>query len=106
MRACYPVDLNELALTASILLVCKALCHLPGKAVSSVWLYTTAALLVQACPHDADCNVPGALRLRGPLVEHALKGALALVLQRHDALRTHISTSHAGGAPVQVWPSL
>lgn len=64
---------------------------------------TKAAELAQASPHDADCNVPGALRLRGPLVEAALTGALALVLQRHDALRTRIVASPAGGDPVQVY---
>ena len=61
-----------------------------------------AALLAQASPRDADCNVPGALRLRGPLAEAALTGALALVLQRHDALRTRIVASPASGAPMQV----
>lgn len=57
---------------------------------------------VQAAASSAECNVPGGLRLRGPLGEPALAGALARVLQRHDALRTRIITPPGGGAPVQV----
>lgn len=57
---------------------------------------------VQAAASSAECNVPGGLRLRGPLAEPALAGALARVLQRHDALRTHIVAPPGGGAPVQV----
>ena len=75
-----------------------------GVQCAAAWLQRAPKLLCwrQASPHDADCNVPGALRLRGPLAEAALTGALALVLQRHDALRARIVASPAGGAQVQV----
>jgi len=55
----------------------------------------------QAAPDAADCNVPCGLRLRGPLCERALSGALALVFARHDALRTRIVV-RVGALPLQV----
>ncbi|HSL85028.1 MAG TPA: amino acid adenylation domain-containing protein, partial [Thermoanaerobaculia bacterium] len=45
-------------------------------------------------------NVPGALRLRGPLAAPALAGALSGVVARHEVLRTRLDDRD--GAPVQV----
>ncbi len=38
----------------------------------------------------------GALRLRGALHREALQGALQLVMERHDALRTHFAVAQDG----------
>ena len=56
---------------------------------------------MQNAPNGADQNVVGALRLRGSLKEKALERALQLVMERHDALRTHF-LRHADGSLHQV----
>ncbi len=50
----------------------------------------------QTAPGGADQNVVGALRLRGALHREALQGALQLVMERHDALRTGFATAADG----------
>ncbi|HCF0007240.1 TPA: non-ribosomal peptide synthase/polyketide synthase [Pseudomonas aeruginosa] len=51
-------------------------------------------------PHSAAYNIPVALRLKGPLRRDALQGALDLLVQRHETLRTTF-VEH-DGAPRQV----
>ncbi|MEW5929506.1 MAG: amino acid adenylation domain-containing protein [Gemmatimonadota bacterium] len=51
-------------------------------------------------PGSAAYNMPGALRLRGPLHAPALRAAVAELVRRHEALRT--TFAEQGGAPVQV----
>ena len=51
-------------------------------------------------PGSAAYNMPGALRLRGPLDTVALRVCLAALVQRHEVLRT--TFAEQGGAPVQV----
>ncbi|HVR95692.1 MAG TPA: amino acid adenylation domain-containing protein [Thermoanaerobaculia bacterium] len=46
-------------------------------------------------------NIPLALRLAGPFSPAALDAALAALLARHEALRTHFAVA-GGGEPVQV----
>ena len=52
---------------------------------------------MQTAPGGADQNVVGALRLRGALNREALQGALQVVMERHDALRTHFAFAADGG---------
>ena len=51
-------------------------------AQKSLWLQDRIA------PGTAAYNIPGAFRLRGPLDVAALRGGVAEVVRRHDALRT------------------
>nr|WP_150788798.1 non-ribosomal peptide synthase/polyketide synthase [Pseudomonas aeruginosa] len=51
-------------------------------------------------PHSAAYNIPVALRLKGPLRRDALQGALDLLVQRHETLRT--TFLEHDGAPRQV----
>ncbi|HLL47353.1 MAG TPA: condensation domain-containing protein, partial [Longimicrobiaceae bacterium] len=51
-------------------------------------------------PGRSAYNIPGALRLRGPLDRDALERALGEVVRRHEALRTVFREVH--GEPVQV----
>ncbi|WP_052398337.1 non-ribosomal peptide synthetase [Streptomyces sp. NRRL F-5123] len=57
-------------------------------------------LLEQLNPESALFNMPTALRLRGSLDRHAMRQALALVIARHDILRT--SFVEADGRLVQL----
>lgn len=45
-------------------------------------------------------NMPGNLRLRGPLDEGALRQAIATIVARHESLRTHVA--EVDGEAVQV----
>src|SRR3954469_23114999 len=56
--------------------------------------------LAQLDPESPAYNIPTALRLEGPLRVAALAGALAAVVQRHEALRTVFRDE--GGIPAQV----
>jgi hypothetical protein len=56
-------------------------------------------LLDQLEPGSAVYNVPGALRLRGPLKVAALEQSLNEIIRRHEILRTTFSS--AEGKPVQ-----
>jgi amino acid adenylation domain-containing protein len=47
--------------------------------------------LNQLYPNSAEYNVPVVVRLRGPLDERSLQGALAAVVERHEILRSHVS---------------
>ena len=58
---------------------------------------------MQNAPGGADQNVVGALRLRGALNREALQGALQVVMERHDALRTRFAFA-ADGSLEQVRP--
>ncbi len=61
--------------------------------------------LQQLEPESSAYNVPGALRLRGPLRPELLARSLAEIARRHEALRTVFqedAREGAGGAPVQV----
>ncbi len=51
-------------------------------------------------PGSPAYNVPASLRVRGPLEPRALAGALAALVERHEALRTVFPA--ADGEPVQV----
>ncbi|HJX26959.1 MAG TPA: condensation domain-containing protein, partial [Thermoanaerobaculia bacterium] len=55
--------------------------------------------LHQLDPESPAYNVPGALRLAGPLLPEALERALGEIVRRHEALRTVIGET--GGEPVQ-----
>jgi amino acid adenylation domain-containing protein len=57
--------------------------------------------LQQLAPESSAYNVPGALRLRGPLEPGLLARALAEIARRHEALRT-VFRETPGGVPVQV----
>jgi amino acid adenylation domain-containing protein len=57
-------------------------------------------LLDRLEPGSAAYNLPGALRLRGPLHVAALERAFGEVARRHESLRTRIETR--GDEPVQV----
>ncbi len=57
--------------------------------------------LQQLEPGSSAYNVPGALRLRGPLDPGLLARALAEIARRHEALRTVFRES-SGGVPVQL----
>ncbi|HEY4575612.1 MAG TPA: condensation domain-containing protein, partial [Thermoanaerobaculia bacterium] len=57
--------------------------------------------LQRLAPESSAYNVPGALRLRGPLRPGVLARALAEIVHRHEALRT-VLREGAGGVPVQV----
>ncbi|HSU82944.1 MAG TPA: condensation domain-containing protein, partial [Thermoanaerobaculia bacterium] len=57
--------------------------------------------LQQLAPESTAYNVPGALRLRGPLRPGLLARALGEISRRHEALRT-VFREGAGGVPVQV----
>src|SRR5262249_22049051 len=59
--------------------------------------------LQRLAPESSAYNVPGALRLRGPLCPGVLARALAEITRRHEALRT-VLREGAGGVPVQVVP--
>ncbi len=56
--------------------------------------------LDQLEPGSAAYNVPGALRLNGPLRVEALERSLAEIVRRHEVLRTVFQAS--GGVPVQI----
>src|SRR5262249_498487 len=56
--------------------------------------------LDQLCPHDPTYNIPGALRIRGPLDLLALESSLSFIISRHDVLRT--SFDSVAGQPVQI----
>ena len=56
--------------------------------------------LDQLEPGKSIYNVPGALRLKGPLAVDALQRSLEEIIGRHAALRTTFATAEAG--PVQV----
>jgi amino acid adenylation domain-containing protein len=51
-------------------------------------------------PGKATYNIPDAVRLRGPLDEHALEIALSSLVARHESLRTRFVTE--AGAPLRV----
>ncbi len=55
--------------------------------------------LQQYAPQSAAYNIPGALRLRGPLNRAALERAFRILLERHQALRTQVV--RRGNEPVQ-----
>jgi amino acid adenylation domain-containing protein len=58
--------------------------------------------LHQLDPESPAYNVPGALRLSGPLLPEALESALGEIVRRHEALRTVFGTvSGTEGEPVQ-----
>ena len=54
---------------------------------------------------EASCsyNLTYLLRLRGPLDNDALEGALKALINRHESLRT---TFDANGAEQRIWPSM
>lgn len=54
----------------------------------------------QLDPERPAYNIPGVVRLRGPLDVEALEASLGLILRRHDALRT-VFDLDAAGVPVQ-----
>jgi len=56
--------------------------------------------LDQLEPGKSIYNVPGALRLKGPLDAEALRRSLEEIVRRHEALRTTFASTEAG--PVQV----
>jgi non-ribosomal peptide synthetase component F len=56
--------------------------------------------LDQLEPNSALYNIPTALRLSGPLNVEALQKSLAVIVERHEALRTTFAS--VGGEPVQV----
>jgi len=56
-------------------------------------------LLDQIAPGNVAYNMPGAVRLRGPLDVAALRRSVAGIVRRHDALRTTFGV--AAGQPVQ-----
>jgi amino acid adenylation domain-containing protein/FkbM family methyltransferase len=56
--------------------------------------------LQQLEPESPAYNLPGALRLSGPLDVRALAGALSAIVRRHEALRTSFLSQ--AGEPVQV----
>jgi len=56
--------------------------------------------LDQLEPGKSIYNIPGALRLKGPLDVDALQRSLEEIVRRHEALRTTFATSETG--PVQV----
>jgi amino acid adenylation domain-containing protein len=56
--------------------------------------------LQQLEPASPAYNIPGALRLSGPLDRSALLGALNLIVQRHESLRTTFQAVQ--GEPVQI----
>jgi amino acid adenylation domain-containing protein len=61
--------------------------------------------LQQLEPESSAYNVPGALRLRGPLRPELLARALEEIARRHEALRTVFqedTREGAGGVPVQI----
>ena len=58
-------------------------------------------LLWQLEPESAAYNLPGAVRLEGPLDQRALAAACTLVVERHPTLRT-LFTCAADGEPRQV----
>ncbi|MNM18766.1 Linear gramicidin synthase subunit B [compost metagenome] len=62
-------------------------------------------LLWQLEPHSAAYNIPGALRLRGELDEHALQASFQALVERHESLRT-VFTDVEGQALQQVLPTL
>ena len=57
-------------------------------------------LLGQLEPESAAYQVPFALRLTGPLDEGALRQTLQTIIDRHDILRTRITTHDGQPAPV------
>jgi amino acid adenylation domain-containing protein len=57
--------------------------------------------LWQLEPDSTAYHVAGALRLRGPLDEAALRASFAALVSRHESLRTVFRTE-AGGQPMQV----
>ncbi len=52
----------------------------------------------QLHPHSAVFNIPGALRLSGPLNVAALESTLSTIVQRHEILRTRFLTTAEGAA--------
>ncbi len=56
--------------------------------------------LDQLRPGSSEYNMPGATRFKGSLNIKALQDAIATVIERHEAIRTHFPV--VDGAPVQV----